>query len=696
MMLLKLLNSGKILFLLVFFLFLISLKAEQMSFYHPIWSGYEISSSNLIGVSASWIVPAQSGSGTSAQWIGIGGDLGHNLIQIGTSYLNSQYSAWYECTQEYQCSFIPYPESGIALSQTVRANDIIKAEIKLMSNSTVHPGIWLMSINDTTQHWVNETNVSYNPNNQSFEVIDELLKASCLFGYECASLSKFAYSAFGPDFTNSRVLSAKQSNSDFKSFEEFYKNSSVSSYAYTLQSNISIQIPGSDGFSVPGATLANPDPITPDGSSFWVTYGDLRVANISNLTPKILGKNATFEAIVPGNSNHKLLYQWAYVNRDFSLSQVLTPLRSNNSEFKTMITGPKILAVFVTDNSSTDPKPQAYNWTLVGDFNLKSGGQKDEIEPSPVTMERIDPYSVPITLTNTQQYATPIGFQQVLDINSRRFPMINSNWTNVDFTDAAGEPLQAWVESNCTSSSTHVMFWLNVSPGIGADGSLPLNVTFASGDDYDGVWLGEAPQLSSTYGQHDNGPTVFPVLYQNFAGTDAPSGWTAYSGSVAVNDGLSIAFTSGTNNRFWTDADYGLNGSQVLDFYGNITGSGVGFTNTEFGYVETGGPAAGWGISGSTLEDMTGGTQGNVNPSGLNHIFSTYWPSSSSSSFDYDYGTMETLTTGLPSSQYPVGGITWSSNGGNYEHPLGKDKGHILHTGLCLLSLSVDDVEFIR
>ncbi len=273
--------------------------------------------------------------------------------------------------------------------------------------------------------------------------------------------------------------------------------------------------------------------------------------------------------------------------------------------------------------------------------------------------------NVTMTLSNNQGTGTGTDFQQmiVIDATSALFQNATGDLGNLRFYFGNSE-FHAWCESNCSSSSTHALFWINVSQGIDADGSLLLNVTFASGADYDGVWLGEAPQLSSTYGQYDNGPAIFPVLYQNFAGTGVPDGWYAHSGSVTVNDGLSIAFTSGTNNRFWTDADYGLNGSQVLDFYGNITGSGVSFTNTEFGYVETGGPAAGWGISGSTLEDMTGSAQGNINPSGSNHVFSTYWPSSSFSSFGYDYGTAETITSGLPSSQYPIGGITWSSNGG--------------------------------
>ncbi len=273
----------------------------------------------------------------------------------------------------------------------------------------------------------------------------------------------------------------------------------------------------------------------------------------------------------------------------------------------------------------------------------------------------VDVYHPNVTLTiyNNQSVPTAAEFQQMVRINSTDpiFQNLSYDGGNVRFFSGDTE-LYSWRE-NAT------LFWIRLPGEMGSGSIMEVNMTFLpKGTEFDGAYAGEAPQLSSTYGRYDNGALMFPALYQNFTGTDTPSGWTAYSGSATIDNGLIIAFTSGTNNRFWTDSDYGLNSSQILDFYGSISGSGVGFTNTEFGYVKTGGPAAGWGISGSTLEDMTGGTQGNVNPSGLNHIFSTYWPSSSSSSFDYDYGTMETLTTGLPSSQYPIGGITWSSNGG--------------------------------
>ncbi|MGC8580717.1 MAG: hypothetical protein ACP5MB_11795, partial [bacterium] len=51
--------------------------------------------------------------------------------------------------------------------------------------------------------------------------------------------------------------------------------------------------------------------------------------------------------------------------------------------------------------------------------------------------------------------------------------------------------------------------------------------------------IGEAPQLSSTYAQYDDGASVFNN-YWNFAGTTMPSGWSTESG-LTVNNGLTFS-----------------------------------------------------------------------------------------------------------------------------------------------------------
>jgi hypothetical protein len=72
---------------------------------------------------------------------------------------------------------------------------------------------------------------------------------------------------------------------------------------------------------------------------------------------------------------------------------------------------------------------------------------------------------------------------------------------------------------------------------------------------FDGNYWGEAPQLSSTYAQYDNGANVFNI-YTNYAGTSVPSGFAVASdganGSVTINNGATVTATNtdGTNGEF--------------------------------------------------------------------------------------------------------------------------------------------------
>jgi len=60
-------------------------------------------------------------------------------------------------------------------------------------------------------------------------------------------------------------------------------------------------------------------------------------------------------------------------------------------------------------------------------------------------------------------------------------------------------------------------------------------------------YRGEAPQLSSTYGIHDNGATVFPLLYDNFSGTTLDAKWKTVGSGVSVNNGIKISLDRSNN-----------------------------------------------------------------------------------------------------------------------------------------------------
>ena len=92
-----------------------------------------------------------------------------------------------------------------------------------------------------------------------------------------------------------------------------------------------------------------------------------------------------------------------------------------------------------------------------------------------------------------------------------------------------GVELNSWCESGCNSiTSTNAVFWLKLTNTIGAGATNVVDVVFGSlSTGYDGPsgYAGEAPQLSPSYAQYDNGASVFS-FYDNFAGGTVNPGYT--------------------------------------------------------------------------------------------------------------------------------------------------------------------------
>ncbi|MCL4373798.1 MAG: hypothetical protein M1360_02870 [Candidatus Marsarchaeota archaeon] len=136
-----------------------------------------------------------------------------------------------------------------------------------------------------------------------------------------------------------------------------------------------------------------------------------------------------------------------------------------------------------------------------------------------------------------------------------------SGLQNVEFTtapNAQGSVLQTWIEANASSTSTYTIYWVNLPSGIGASSSVTIYMNFMPGSVMSSVGpTGEAPQLSPTYAQYDNGAYVFNV-YQNFAGTSCPSGWTCQSGTTISNGATLDNANVTSNNQYYP---------QVLDAY---------------------------------------------------------------------------------------------------------------------------------
>jgi hypothetical protein len=169
---------------------------------------------------------------------------------------------------------------------------------------------------------------------------------------------------------------------------------------------------------------------------------------------------------------------------------------------------------------------------------------------------------IPITITNTQSYSTSSPFQQMIIFNASRYGQyLSSDLGNIRFylDSKLTQPLYAWLESGASRNSQKSVIWVNIPSSIKPQQSITIYMTFLPvGNEFDGNYFGEAPYLSSNYGQYDNGPKVFPY-YQNFNGTKLPVSITAKSvgGSYIPNNGLTIkansnygyAFTVQTSNN---------------------------------------------------------------------------------------------------------------------------------------------------
>ncbi|MGC8580630.1 MAG: hypothetical protein ACP5MB_11350, partial [bacterium] len=204
--------------------------------------------------------------------------------------------------------------------------------------------------------------------------------------------------------------------------------------------------------------------------------------------------------------------------------------------------------------------------------------------------------SKPVLPTNVVNYASitldyngsatyPNPFQQMikLNISQQGFLTYNGAFADFELFYPNGTIIPAWIESN---QSGNLIIWAKLSNTIYSPSSLnpAANVIYigfntsknflsSSGT----VGIGEAPQLSPTYAEYDDGASVFNY-YTNFAGTSTPSGWTV-SGTVTINNGMSI---SGSSSGSQIEYTAGTFGTSSLDWYGYATvptgGSGY-YTN---------------------------------------------------------------------------------------------------------------------
>ncbi|MGC8580573.1 MAG: hypothetical protein ACP5MB_11045, partial [bacterium] len=213
-----------------------------------------------------------------------------------------------------------------------------------------------------------------------------------------------------------------------------------------------------------------------------------------------------------------------------------------------------------------------------------------------------------ITITNTQSTATPAPFQQMINITESSFSSYityNNNFANFEYFYANGTIIPAWIEGN---QSGKLITWVKLANGIPASSSITIYLGFAgkttnllSSSGTSGI--GEAPQLSSTYAQYDDGASVFNN-YWNFAGTSLPSGFTVANflgqtntGTATVNNGVTLSagssngeilyYSSSTFSapivfETYAESTAATTGSSGYSSVGSGIDSGTSFSSTNF------------------------------------------------------------------------------------------------------------------
>ncbi|MGC8533631.1 MAG: LamG-like jellyroll fold domain-containing protein [Candidatus Parvarchaeum sp.] len=157
---------------------------------------------------------------------------------------------------------------------------------------------------------------------------------------------------------------------------------------------------------------------------------------------------------------------------------------------------------------------------------------------------------VPLTIKNSQSIATPSPFQQEVVVDSADYQQYEaSNLQNVEFFYPNGTIINSWLESGNSNTATNSVYWLKLS-GIPASSSITVYMGFASKSVnlFNNTNDGEAPQLSPTYGEYDNGANVF----LNYFSGSSLTGWT-----TAGTSGQTTSAPSGS--PFGTNAFYALN-----------------------------------------------------------------------------------------------------------------------------------------
>jgi len=169
------------------------------------------------------------------------------------------------------------------------------------------------------------------------------------------------------------------------------------------------------------------------------------------------------------------------------------------------------------------------------------------VAPLPLTLPRGIVAYVPVSLVNSQPVPTAKIYNQWLVVNSSEYrPFEAAGLENVEFFTSHGVVIPSWLESGNSNSSKSTVYWLRMSTSVPASGNITVYMGFANLQTnlFKAGKAGEAPQLSPTYAQYDNGRSIFS-LYDNFKPGSSNSLWAGNltaGGSFSRSNSLKVTF----------------------------------------------------------------------------------------------------------------------------------------------------------
>ena len=185
-------------------------------------------------------------------------------------------------------------------------------------------------------------------------------------------------------------------------------------------------------------------------------------------------------------------------------------------------------------------------------------------------------YYIPITFTNQQSTAVAPNTPLMIPFNALAYQSYETtSLNNTEFFFANGTIMPSWIEGNilnesstALSTATNVIIWVKspntntflpantgtattntIYMGFAGTGATTQNMLFSN------TITGEAPQLSPSYAEYDDGASVFSN-YWNFAGTSLPSGWTISSGTYTQNNGITLSTSATLAWSLWYNTGF--------------------------------------------------------------------------------------------------------------------------------------------